>query len=182
MAWGTRVHEALEAYIGRGEPLPDGLMHHAPLYEFPPVGYTIMAEVKLGILRDGSPCDFFHPDVFARGVLDVIVLCDRREDMAMLIDHKTGKVREDPSELLFHAMLLNAHHGRLRTIKGWYNWLAIGQMGRVHDLSDTEQTYNDVLWTQERLEQEFKLGPEAFPPRQGPLCAWCPVNHCEFHP
>jgi hypothetical protein len=181
MAWGRTVHEAMEKHIADGAPLPDSLQHYSHLYDFPP-GYTVHAELKLGITDTAQPCDFFAPDVFARGVLDVVLLPEQRPHMAMLIDHKTGKVREEPDELELHAALLNAHYPLLRAIKGWYNWLAVNRMGVVHDLSDTRKTFQRLLRTHQRIKQAFDLGQEAFPPRQGPLCPWCPVKQCEFHP
>jgi hypothetical protein len=182
MAWGTHVHEALEAFLAKGEALPASLAHYAHLYDFPPHGYTVQAELKLGITREREPCDFFDPDAYARGVLDVVLMTPRRPEMAMLIDHKTGKVREDPSELELHALLLSTHYPRLTTIKGWYNWLAADRMGSVHDLSDVDATWVRLVRTQTSIEDAYRLGAAAFPPKQGPLCGWCPVTHCEFHP
>ena len=182
MRWGKRVHEALDAFIGQGEPLPDELAHHGHLYAFPLGDYTVYSERKLGIREDGSACDFFADDVYARGVLDVVLLPNRRADLAMLIDHKTGKVREEPDELQFHAVLLQAHHPLLRSIKGWYNWLAADKMGTVHDLSDTKKYLQRLSLMQDRIKQAFPLGAQAFPPKQSGLCPWCPVKQCEFHP
>jgi hypothetical protein len=182
MAWGIHVHEALEAFLAQGEALPASLAHYAHLYDFPPHGYTVQAELKLGITRSRQPCDFFDPDAYARGVADVVLTTSRRPDMAMLIDHKTGKVREDPAELELHALLLATHYPRLTTIKGWYNWLAANRMGSVHDLSDVDATWARLVRTQTSIEEAHRLGAAAFPPRQGPLCGWCPVTHCEFHP
>jgi hypothetical protein len=181
LAWGNRVHEALEKHINEAVPLPEELGHYAHLYQFPP-GYRVLAEIKLGILHDGRACDFWEPECFARGVIDVVVFPPNKPDMAIIIDHKTGKVREQPEELEFHAVLLQAHHPLLRQIKGWYNWLQVGRMGSVHDLSDVRASFNRLQRLQHRLEQCFTLGPDAFPPRQGPLCGWCPVKACEFHP
>lgn len=181
LAWGRRVHEALEQPIADGMPLPDELKHYAHLYKFP-YGFKATAELKLGMTDHMQPCDFFDPDCFARGVLDVVLVPDGRPDAALIIDHKTGKVREDPNELLFHATLLQAHHSDLITIKGWYNWLQYNRMGIVHDLSDTKQTFKRLKQTHDRIKYAFSLGADAFPPRQGPLCGWCPVKQCEFNP
>jgi hypothetical protein len=116
-------------------------------------------------------------------VLDV-VLTPKNDcpSVALIIDHKTGKTREDPSELEFHATLLKTHHPELIIIKGWYNWLAQCRMGTVHDLSDTTKTFQRLKQTHDRIKYAFSLGADAFPPRQGPLCGWCPVKQCEFNP
>jgi hypothetical protein len=115
-------------------------------------------------------------------VADVVLMTPRRPEMAMLIDHKTGKVREDPSELELHALLLATHYPQLTAIKGWYNWLASDRMGSVHDLSDIEATWGRLVYTQTCIENAHQLGANAFPPKQGPLCPYCPVMQCHFHP
>ena len=182
LAWGRRVHEALEQHIAKGVPLPDAIKHYTDLYRFPR-GYCLLAELKLGMTEQMEQCGFFADDCFARGVIDVVVLPNEMlPTSAVIIDHKTGKVREDPGELEFHALLLRVKHPKLTSIKGWYNWLAYNRMGRVHELSDTEKTFQHLKQTHDRIRQAFKLGAEAFPPRQGPLCGWCPVKQCEYNP
>ena len=182
MRWGTRVHEALEAYLGfEATPLPPELKHHEHLYQFP-VGYDVDVELKLGMHEDGSYCDFFDSDAWMRGVIDVLLTNPNVPTWAVLIDHKTGKLREDPYELQLHACLLRAYNPTITAIKGWYNWLRDNQMGRVYDLSDTESTLEQVRWTRQKIEAAFALGERAFPPRQSGLCPYCPCKQCEFHP
>jgi hypothetical protein len=181
MTWGTKVHSALEEHLRTGALLPAAFGHYSDLYKFP-LGYKRLVELKLGIRADGSACDFFADDVYARGVLDLVIFSSEHPDAAVMIDHKTGKVREDPGELRFHAVLLKAHRPSLRSIKGWYNWLNTCQMGNVYDLSDTEQYWVRIKLQHARILQLHALGEPAFAPRQGPLCPWCPVVACRFHP
>jgi hypothetical protein len=182
LRWGNYVHKALEKYLQGSEALPDGLLHYEHLYDFP-AGYDVEAELMLGIREDGSPCQFFADDVWLRGKLDVVLTCELRPTMAIIVDHKTGKNRrEDPYELALHAVLLKAARPQLTNIKGWYNWLHWNKMGDVHELSDTEALLGGVRWTRGKIEQAFRLGERAFPPKQGPLCGWCPYKACEFHP
>jgi hypothetical protein len=157
------------------------LAHYAELYTFPP-DYDLLVELKLGVRRDRSACDFFDDEVYARGVLDLVVRSNKHPDVALLIDHKTGKVREDASELRFHAMLLKAHFPFLKSIKGWYNWLNICKMGTVYDLTSTEPEWTRIKTRHAQIAQMHALGEPAFAPRQGPLCPWCPVVACRFHP
>jgi hypothetical protein len=181
LRWGNKVHAALEAHLRQGDPLPEGLAHYKELYTFPP-GYDWLVEQMLGVRNDGSSCDFFADDVYARGVLDLVVFSHKHPNTAMLIDHKTGKVREDPGELRFHAMLLKARYPHLHNIKGWYNWLAICKMGQVYDLTSTEPEWTRIKTRHAQIAQMLALGEPAFAPRQGPLCPYCPVTACRFHP
>ena len=181
LRWGNKVHAALEHYLRDGEELPYSMQHYRSLYTFP-AGYDVEAELMLGIRKDGSCCGFFDDDVWARGKLDVVLTCEQKPTFATIIDHKTGKVREDPYELEMHAVLLKAARPQLTSIKGWYNWLAACKMGRVYDLSDTNTVLGGMRWTRQKIEHAFSLGAEAFPPRQSGLCPYCPVKSCEFHP
>jgi hypothetical protein len=157
------------------------MRHYEPLYRFPDT-YDVRAELMLGMREDGSPCPFFADDVWLRGKLDVVLIPEARGDMAFIIDHKTGKPREDPDELRLHALLLKASLPQLDTIKGWYNWLATCEMGRVHDLSDTVSAFDVVRARHNVIRSSYELGEDAFAPKQNPLCPWCPVKACEFHP
>ena len=181
MAWGRKVHEALDKYLKKDEPLPYELRHYEQLYDFP-LGYFVETELKLGMTIESEPCDFLDEHVWLRGIIDVVLTSNSSDDMAILIDHKTGRVREDPEELLIHALLLQTHRPDLDRIKGWYNWLKELRMGKVHDLSDTNATYSRLVNEYDKLVRCNALGEPAFAPQQGPLCGWCPVKQCEFHP
>jgi len=178
--WGTTVHAAFEKRINRGTPLPVGMEKWEPFCAFPPFS-KVKAELKLGMRADGSACDFFADDVWNRGVIDVLVIGAPLQQVAAIIDHKTGKVREDSDELEHHAVLLKANNPRLERITGWYNWLAEDRAGKFHDLSNTEAKLASIRETRATIERLAPLGGEAFPKQQNPLCNYCPVKTCEFN-
>ncbi len=47
----------------------------------------ILTEQKLGVLKDWSRTSFFNPDVYFRGVIDLLLLA---ENKAFVFDHKSG--------------------------------------------------------------------------------------------
>lgn len=170
--WGTRVHEAMEARLN-GKPLPKEMQLHEAWF----ADLTgAKAEVKLGVRRDWSPCGFFDKDVWFRGKLDVLLLAPL---MAIIIDWKTGKRREDPDELEIFAALLHAHHPRKRII-GWYVWLKDKAVGKLHDLSNTEAKTAEI--TERMARAEYAIRTNHFPPNETPLCDWCGLKTCEFNP
>ena len=183
MAWGRHVHEAMEKRINHGAPLPEELRHYDMTVQFPS-DYRIAAEVKLAIDSKSQPVDFFSDDVWLRGVLDVVVLNPTKPSFAILIDHKTGKIREDPAELEIHALLLQRHKPELTDIRGWFSWLAHNKLGKIHDLSQTQSTYERIRRTQTEIIRLAALGEKAFSPRQSGLCPWCPCStqQCEYKP
>lgn len=171
--WGTRVHEAMEARLN-GKPLPDEMKHHEEWF----AELTgAKAEVKLGVRRDWTPCGFFDKDVWFRGKLDVLL---KTALGAVIIDWKTGKRREDADELKIFAALLKAHHPDLQRISGWYLWLKDRSVGRLHDLSDAKTKQAEITGRMERLDRSLATG--YWPPHETPLCGWCSVQSCEFHP
>ena len=173
-AWGNKVHAAIDAYIKNGVVLPDDM----PWEHFikPIVAYGCASEKKLGITRNGRPCDFFADDVFLRGKLDAPIVVGEH---ALLLDWKTGKVREDPLELEIGALLLQAAYPLVRKITGRYVWLKEGRLGQEHDCSNTLRTWNEVSARMRNVEDSIKLNE--FPKTPGPLCGWCPVLDCEHN-
>jgi len=181
IVWGNRVHELFEKRINNNEPFPEGIRRYEDYARFP-AGYVVAAELKLGMTKARKPCDFFAEECWARGVLDVVLRHTSNNKVALIIDHKTGKKREDPAELRMHAVLLAANNPSLNDIRGWYNWLKTNEMGVVYDLSDVDETYREMVEVRNRVEHAAMLGEHAFMPKQGPLCPWCPVKDCELHP
>ena len=173
--WGIAVHEALEAHVRDYVPLPEGMERYEPRAAALPLGSQV--ERKLGIRFNGSPCDFFATDVWGRGKLDISVV---NGPHAVIIDWKTGKVREDPDELEVFAVLLDAHHPGIIGIMGFYVWLATSKIGKIHDLSDTVVKLAQIRGRWERVQKAHRT--DHWPPQQSPLCGWCSVYSCEFNP
>lgn len=179
LRWGNQVHKAMEQRINNGTPLPESMAKYEPLVHFG--NYNVKAEVKLGIRENGLPCGMWGSDVWGRGVIDVLVAEKPMLNTAFILDWKTGKRREEPKELEFHAVLLRATRPKLEKITGAYAWLQEMKLGQSHDLSDTDATLERERATRREIEHAFKLGSDAFPPRQNPLCGYCPVKSCEFN-
>lgn len=176
MRWGIQVHEAMEARLKKKKPLPESMEKWERFCKFDP--HPIEAELKVAIRVDGSPCQFFADDVWCRGKVDVAVFHDPALT-CVIFDWKTGKKREDPGELELHAMMLQRRHPQYKTIVGHYVWLQDGEIGQQHDLSNgaavLESTQRQVAEIQKHADVGF------WPPRQNPLCGWCPVKSCEFN-
>ena len=174
---GRAAHEALEHRLRDRAALPP---EHAareslcvPIDRFAGEKHF---EWKLGLREDGSPCDFHDPAVWGRGVLDVALL---NGETAMLLDWKTGKVREDPAELAAHAVLLRAHRPAIRRIVGRYVWLKAGALGIAHDVSDTPLKLASVRQTMERV--KINMRGSTWQKKENVLCGWCSVRDCEFN-
>jgi PD-(D/E)XK nuclease superfamily len=166
---GIAVHQALEDHINKGAPAPPHLEPHTR----PLIAKGARAEVKLGMTKDRTPAGFWD-DPWGRGKVDVLLI---DPPAAFIVDWKTGKVREDPHELLVQAMLVKANHPGVSRVSGCFTWLKEGRMGKIHDLTDIDRTYHDTV----DVMAEAESYGEDWPVKPNALCAWCPVADCRFN-
>lgn len=175
MKWGNEVHTAFEVRIKHGTSFPTGMEQYERIAA-PLVSAGAIAEKMLGITSGGSVCDFFAKDVWLRGKIDCTI---QRDSMAAIWDWKTGKRREDRSELEVHAVLLKAWKPTITKITAHYVWLQDNEVGKAHDVSDTEKKLADIRSTMNTVKNCMEI--EDFPKRRNPLCGWCDVLDCEHN-
>lgn len=184
LRWGNRVHEALEARCKRGRlaALPEGMQQYemfAQAIDRYGDDETVEVEVKHGMSVGGKWTGFFAGDVWFRGKIDIAIIRGASPTAALILDWKTGRRREDPTELEEHAMLLKAAMPGLEKISGAYVWLKDMVIGEVHALNP-EAALKRTRQTVERIETQLRK--ENFPPNPSGLCkAWCSVMSCEHN-
>lgn len=184
LKWGNAVHDVMERRLTPipttevPGPLPPEMQAYEPFARILEPMPHLRAEKKYGITAQGHWTGFFAADVWGRGKVDVSTWNDARTT-AFIVDWKTGKRREDPSELLVNAVLIKANLPDLKTITGAYIWLGDNQMGTVHDLSDTAATLNGIRTTMAEVEE--RLAKKDWPATPNPLCGWCPVKDCKHN-
>jgi hypothetical protein len=179
MAWGNKVHSAMENRIKYGTPLPDEMAaaeETAQGFEDYAKHLTVKVEYQLAMRLDGEACDYWDPKAWFRGKLDCVTMSPT---FAWLVDWKTGNVREDAFELETNALLLKVNHPQLETIRGEYFWMKTGQNGLRYRFDDHAGTYARLLAM--RKEAEGYLDRGEWPKRKNPLCGWCGVLSCEFN-
>jgi hypothetical protein len=175
---GDRAHKAVEERLAKRVPLPEEAKHYETFaLAFDPLPKSV--ELKLGITREGKGCDFFSDNVWGRGKVDVVVFFNSHMS-AGIYDWKTGKVREDATQLELEALLLRAKWPTLKRIYGSFIWLAAGSLGRRHELSDTSRTWVRVQHDYSAMEESLRL--DHWPATQNPLCPWCSVLDCKYNP
>jgi len=175
MAWGNKVHSAMEYRVG-GKPLPTEMQQWEGLVA-PIAARGGKAEMRMGVTREGKPTDFFGKDVFLRGKVDVTMISGTA---AFLPDWKTGRSREEPFELEIQAVMVHAANPYLTKIAGAYVWLKENRMGQIYDLTDTRSTWARTNNKVEQIEDSMKAGE--WEKTKGPLCGWCPCTDCEHNP
>jgi hypothetical protein len=177
MAYGNDVHNAMEKRLDPTAPHP--LVDRFAAYE--PFcaaldGRGVVPEMKLGITAQGAAVGFWDSSVWLRGKLDAPVV---NGNEALLIDWKTGKVREDPYELEIQALLLRVKYPEVVNITGRYVWLKENRLGEAHNCSNVQETFAKVHKTMNDVAHAIKM--ETFEKTPGALCGWCPVMDCKHN-
>jgi PD-(D/E)XK nuclease superfamily len=182
MAWGNKVHAAMENRIRDGVPLPEEMSaaeNAAATFHEMGKKLPLQVEYKLAMTAKGEPCAWQDWDkVWFRGKLDCVVMDDART-FAWTVDWKTGNVREEPFELETGALLLKVNYEHLRDVKGEYFWMKTGQNGLRYTLNQHDKTFAKLQSLRNEAETYFRAGE--WPKRKNPLCGWCPVKECEHN-
>lgn len=174
--YGTRIHEALEHYGRDGRPLSQEAVRYQPVVDLllnkPGVRYF---EHQMAIDVDHQPVDWNSPFAWFRGIADVLILNDSK---AVIVDWKTGKVKDNPTQMILFALLVMDHFPEIEEVSTAFVWLAHNEV--------TSSTYcrkrKDQMWASvspriDALQKTLDLG--VFGKTKSGLCGWCPVESCE---
>lgn len=180
MQFGSDVHKALELFCRDGTPIP------AALRTYQEVADTVVAlpgdkfyELKLGLRRDFSPCEFFDPKVWFRCVVDVLTITG---DKGLVVDYKTGKKKDDKAQLLLNAAAIFAHFPEVDKLAVAFWWITKDRSltPAKYERADLPSIWSKFLPRVQRYEKAVK--DDRFFPNPSGLCRnYCPVKTCTFH-
>lgn len=192
--WGDEFHTAAENYLRARcaglhwaasastqevAPLPANMTQYRDYLEkfVSRPGRTLL-EQELGLDEKLQPCEFLGDDVWMRGIIDVLNI---NGTVAHVDDHKTGKRKKDPQQLIIFALLTFYHHPQVMCVHTNFHWVAFG------GVTDGETYYrHDIGWMWDTLIPKLKDYRNAFhrgvfPPRPSGLCKkHCAVDTCEY--
>jgi hypothetical protein len=172
-AYGTRVHEALEK-VAKGEG-----QHTDESAPFSMILASIMAqpgahyyEFQMSVNAQLQPCDWFAPDVWVRSIADVLVVNGAN---AWIGDYKTGKVKDDPTQLQLFAWMVFTYFPEVQVVKTSFLWLKTGDITNMRFTRQMMPHLWSALATRfDRLQESVDTG--FFKPKPSPLCGWCPAQ------
>lgn len=178
--WGNEVHKALELAVGDGTPLGPRFTQYQPIVDkLRATDGKKFTEQKFGLTNSFKPTTFFGKDVWFRGVLDLTIVKPRT---AVVLDHKTGKVKTDGDQLKLFAAATFAQHPYLETVKTGYVWLAYDKVTtKEFKKDDVPGIWQEFIPRVKRMEKA--LDDDKWLPNPSGLCRdWCPVGkkNCEF--
>lgn len=182
--YGDRVHKVLEAYgnslvAGESFDAGDTLENKQSLERWGPLVQKITSrngdkyfEHQMSVNRQLQPVDWFAKDVWIRSIADVLVVDG---DTAYCLDYKTGKVKENPTQLQLFAAMVMWHFPQVNTVKTSFVWLKFDQVTNAK----YERRFLDALWR--GLEPRFDAVQETidlgvFKTKPSGLCPWCPAK------
>jgi PD-(D/E)XK nuclease superfamily len=180
LIWGNRVHHAMHKTLKPGStvPLPDELILYKPwvdsILALPGTRYV---EQKYAITKDFAPCEYFAHNVWFRGIGDVVVVSG---SVAYVGDWKTGKVLDDPVQLLLMAQLIFSHFPKVKRVQAQFIWL------KFDCSSEQVVTRQDIADNWVGLMDRVRAMTEAydtdnFPKNPSGLCRkHCPVRSCQY--
>lgn len=180
--YGTQVHEALEFYIRDGKPLPE-------IYaQFQPVVDALMkkpgrrlAEYEMALDKDLVPCKWNAANAWVRGIADVLIIDDDNLT-AWIADWKTGNNRyPDRDQLVLMSLMVFQHFPHIRKCNSALLFIVKNDMVRLQMLRDqADKAWQKYRERTARLEASFET--DVWNPTASPLCRWCAVKQCEYHP
>jgi RecB family exonuclease len=184
--YGNRVHEALEAYGKAREAndpetratLSDGETFKEIKAWVPLVDRVLgvpgdkLFEFKMAIRRDFTTCDWFAPDVWLRSIADVLVI---NKTTAYVLDWKTGKVKNNPTQLKLFACMVFAHFPAVDTVKTAFVWLAHDDVTMDEYKRDNLQALWMTLTPRLTAVQEA-VDVGVFRATPSGLCRFCPAR------
>jgi CRISPR/Cas system-associated exonuclease Cas4 (RecB family) len=179
MKWGNRVHKALALRLKVKEPLPDALAQFEPLCaSLEAAAGPILIEQTLVMDREGRPVQ--KPRGFVSSRPDFVTF-DEGYSHAFIIDWKTGKPREDDTELCFQFITLQVHYPTLQTADAAYYWTKERRMGPVYDVvSQAPDVWSRLCEVVDLIALQTQDGEKAFPAKPGKHfpCPYCAATFC----
>lgn len=182
MTWGNDVHKALEERVRDSKPLPIGMRQWEPiaaaLVKQPGVK---LVEQKLALASTFNPTTWFGKNAWVRSIIDLAIV---NGEKAVIVDYKTGKVKEDYDQLALMAAVMFNQAEELQEISAMFIWL---QEEWPENISKVTYTREELpqLWDRfikrEEAYQDAHRNTE-FPPKPSGLCRkWCAVSSCPYH-
>lgn len=178
LRYGKKVHKALEDFVGKGREIPAEFKHLQPyVQKYRDHTGAKHVELEMAITEDYQPTGWFDKDVWIRAKLDLVILGNRH---ALLVDYKTGKMKDDGfTQLKMAAAMLMLHYKNLEHITMAYLWTQHDGVvtSHVFHRSDFVETWNELMPRLNAYEEAHVR--DNFPARPSGLCKnYCPVTQC----
>lgn len=180
MRYGLMAHEAAEKYVRDGTPLPPAFAYMQEaldrLKAYKEEGGLILCEYKMGLTEDLEPCDFHDPNVWWRGIADLLVV---NQSVCRAVDYKTGKSQyADLKQLELLSLSVFRHFPEVTVSKAGLLFVVHPAFVKAKYLREEEQE-RWRKWKERVRMMDEAYAANVWNPKQNFTCkAWCPVREC----
>lgn len=180
--YGKELHTACEDYVRDGKPIPEQFAFVKDvvdkLIEKPG---RKLPEYKMALTLNLQPCDWFDKTVWVRGMADLLIVDDDNL-VAWVVDYKTGNNKyPDRDQLALMSLMVFEHFPHIRKVNSALLFVVKNDMVKQSMLREEK---DDRWWRyrERTARMEAAFANDVWNPNQTPLCGWCVVKSCEFHP
>lgn len=182
--YGKRVHKAFELFVRDGTPLPQDLSHMQKyVQKFADFPGEKQVEQQLCITSEYKKTHWKDWDKgWCRAIIDLALVGDKS---ALLVDYKTGKMKDDNFlQLKMATALFMIYNPQVEQVNVAYLWTeAAGkttQPPRPFGRDDITDLWNEILPRVNKFQHAF--AQKEYPPRPSGLCRnWCIITGCPHH-
>ena len=180
--YGLAVHKAAEDYIGKGVPIPEKYIAilKTSLDRLNAMEGEKHCELRLGLTQGLEPCGFFDPDVWWRGVADLIII---KDDSAYVVDYKTGKSSKyaDTKQLELLSLAVFKHFPQVKKIKGGLLFVVANDLIKANYEQDKAGVYW-TKWLEDTGRLEAAITNDVWNAKPNFTCRqYCPVHDCQHN-
>lgn len=179
MAHGKKVHKAIEDFILKDVDFPLGMaFYEKQVKAFKTAPGEKYGEQQLAVDREFEPCDWFDKQTYFRAIIDLLII---NGENGVMVDWKTGKMKEGYEQLQLAAAILFCHHKTIQRLDLAYVWLKDKQITKCRVYrDDIPHIWEEILPKAKRIQSAYER--DNFPARPSGLCKkWCRVNRCAYH-
>jgi RecB family exonuclease len=173
LTYGTQFHEAAEFYIRDDTPLPPQFSYaQKSLDKLKAMPGEKLCEYEMGLTANLAPCGFKDPDVWWRGIADLIIL---RDDVAFVLDYKTGKSAKyaDKGQLELMALAVFKHFPQVKRVKAGLLFVVANAFPKAeYTIQEEPILWNKWLADYGKMKKAYETG--VWNPRTSGLCK----KHC----
>ena len=179
--YGSAVHKAAEDYVCGGIDIPEkyGFIK-TPLDALKILPGEKYCEYEMGLTKDFKPCVFRDPDVWFRGIADLLIIDG---DEAKIVDYKTGKSAQyaDTKQLELLALLVFKHFPQVKHVKAGLVFLVAESLVKA-EFTEDQQSIAWTKWLPEIERLETALETDVWNPKPNFTCRkFCAVVDCEHN-
>lgn len=183
---GNRLHEAMKNRVISSTKLPMEFAYMErwakSLTAILNPTQIIQCELQLAVSRNLAPVGYWEKQVFCRTKIDYLLLIPHGKGtfLCNIVDYKTGKPKDDDTQLVINALCVLAHYKDVVGIKSEFLYTEHGDVrGFTYLRSSMQELWKEI--TPRVAELETAHANDNWPATPCGLCKeYCPVTSCEF--